>query len=940
MKKTYVMLLLALAGLGSSCTNEDGTEGPTPSGAANEIQLVFSGSGESEEYTKAIASESENKIDNLKVYLFGAAYADATDTEYQYIETWTKVDATPGAGNFILQPSGSSWTASIKPNEKKGLPYLTLVCVANQDDLYKADGDPFDALQAVVTDDAGAVTSVGTKLDAFKAACTAKLTESDIIKTPLAMTGTGTTKISGSVSKVAITLKRIVARFDIDNTTATSQLTIESVAMGQGRPNGSLFGATLTEIQTPATSPDLMTYADVTFTGENANQGTLESAIYVYPNLPTDLSYLIIKGKYKSPSTGEQIPVTYNIPVVKTPEDAKPGDAANYIAINANSRYKLRITDVTESNIYSTFEVEDWTSSGGVIIKPENDAPTFDVTKGFSVAQGGSEVDLPTAVVNADGTTSTTDFKVVDNKSFNVTVAATGKVRAEKAAATKADPAPAAPDAWLTIADLTEESYEEKDGIWYTTFTITSTGATGQQPVAVTFINEAASYDPALWTTLTFYGPLAAPTLTDATGHTTGNTVDISTNTATMYKVNNSAIKINAMCIEGVEVEVPKGFIVETGKTEGYTTTYTIKISDVSQVTEGDQKIKFKNKEDGTVLTTLTVTLGEPGMTMEKGTDNNEAATVNGTDIEVDLDLLSTGNFTFKVNAPQGLSAGSLDCPWLTITESQGWADSENNRYAEYTVAAKGGSSNYDDFPIIFTNALAGGDNLTVTLKKAASKPKLAAATAGTASDFNEVISFADANTATVNMYKANDSKIYMKMTCDEAAAFETVSGLTITSTSDNNYEIKVSNTSLLTNPTTVVTAKNNTDANRTATLTITWKDPAITVTKTSGTAISEETLEGTINIDNSIFVNPATATIVMKVSGPKGSTISLSATDKWIAAPGIVSEIPEAGTVDITIMSLGATDATNTEDITLTVTNKVTNGGDKTITFKKTNVI
>lgn len=79
MKKTYVMLLLALAGLGSSCTKDDGTEGPTPSGAANEIQLVFSGSGESEEYTKAIASESENKIANLKVYIFAAATADAAE---------------------------------------------------------------------------------------------------------------------------------------------------------------------------------------------------------------------------------------------------------------------------------------------------------------------------------------------------------------------------------------------------------------------------------------------------------------------------------------------------------------------------------------------------------------------------------------------------------------------------------------------------------------------------------------------------------------------------------------------------------------------------------------------------------------------------------------------------------------------------------------------
>ena len=81
MKKTYLMLLLALSGLGSGCTNDDGTT-ESPSGAGGEIQLVFSGSGESEEYTKAIASNSENEIKNLKVYLFASSSAEAGDDEY------------------------------------------------------------------------------------------------------------------------------------------------------------------------------------------------------------------------------------------------------------------------------------------------------------------------------------------------------------------------------------------------------------------------------------------------------------------------------------------------------------------------------------------------------------------------------------------------------------------------------------------------------------------------------------------------------------------------------------------------------------------------------------------------------------------------------------------------------------------------------------------
>ena len=565
--------------------------------------------------------------------------------------------------------------------------------------------------------------------------------------------------------------------------------------------------------------------------------------------------------------------------------------------------------------------MEDWTSAGGVIVKPENDAPVFDADNGFTATDGGATGDLPFAIVNA-GVPSTTEFKVVDNKSFKATIAATGKVRAEKAPATKAD---VAADAWLEIDD--SPVYEEIDGVWYTTFLFTSADATGKQPVNVTFINEAASYDPDLWTTLTFYGPLAAPTLKDATGHSTGNTVDIAASTATMYKIDNSLIKIETMCIEGVTVEVPAGFSAEAGEPDGYTTTYTIKIDNVNNLVEGEQKIVFKNKEDGNVKTELTVTLTEPGMTMEKGTDTNSAADVTGNTIKVDLDVLSTGSFTFKVNAPQGLTAGSLDCPWLAITETHAWADTDGDRYAEYTVAAKSGTpASFDNFDIIFTNALAGADNLTVTLNKAASKPKLEAATAGTASDFNGTVSFSDANTATVDMYKANDSKIYIKMTCDEAAAFETVSGLTVTPQSDDNYEIKVSDATQLSGATTAIAAKNSSDATRTATLTITWLDPILdfSVTKDANSA--------TTKVGDAINVTYATldgGSFEVTVTGPIGSTISYDA----ISSTSWLGVTPSKKPVELTDAGDGTgeaviglrDDAGETNDaVVITITNKV----------------
>ena len=353
--------------------------------------------------------------------------------------------------------------------------------------------------------------------------------------------------------------------------------------MGQGRPNGSLFGGTPTA--------DPITYADVAFAGENANQGTLESALYVYPNLAADESYLIIKGKYKSPSTGEQIPVTYNIPVVKTPEDATADTPANYIAINANSRYKLRITDVTESNIYSTFEVEDWTSGGGVIIKPDNAKPEMNKMDGDNV---------PTEVT---GITSL--YRTADAGSFNIVMTSTGPLEYSRGLVTKTDEID-----WLTVGEITSE---QKDGLTVTTYPVTIADATGKRPVSLTFTNQAASYDPDLQTTLTFTGPAAAPIAGEVEkGNSKGNTLDLTADPAapkaTMAKAVGSYVSFSLFCVDGLaEVADVEGYSVKAISTEGFTTTYRVTITDASTAAD-NATIEFKSKESGdTNKVTLTI---------------------------------------------------------------------------------------------------------------------------------------------------------------------------------------------------------------------------------------------------------------------------------------------------------------------------------------------
>lgn len=286
MKTKNMLWMSALLALLAGCSQgELGTDDAPGKGAGKEIRLVFSGGGESQEYTRAIASESENQIDNLDIYVF-AATADGGD--YQYLETWkAAAQDDTAAKTFKLSGAGTARKASIFPTELKGIPNLKLYCVANSTTLYKADGDPIDPLVAVKTNAAtGAIETAGTKATDFEKYCTAKLEPAGTaLGTPLVMTGSGTTKILGNIATVSIELKRRVSRFDIDNESAKTGLIIESVALGNGRNQATVMPGTLAELS----GPDLANLIKYPVTEGSylmlpkANQGVTESALYTYP---------------------------------------------------------------------------------------------------------------------------------------------------------------------------------------------------------------------------------------------------------------------------------------------------------------------------------------------------------------------------------------------------------------------------------------------------------------------------------------------------------------------------------------------------------------------------------------------------------------------------------------------------------------------------------
>lgn len=977
-----LMLLLALAGLGASCTDDEAAGGGTTGiPGRSELQIVVSGSGESQSYekTKAIATSKETQIDELQIYLFAAA---AEGGPYYYLETWqegTAYDPTdPTATNFKMTDAGNGHKASLYPNELPGVPYIKLFCVANKnvagvlasdgataskttdEKFYQEDGatEILAALLPVTTADNGDgtynVTPGTTETDFIKAFTKALGSAADgVISTPLLMTGQGKTKISGNVSVVNIDLTRVAARFDIDNTTSKSNLTIKSVTLAQGRKTAPLWDQA---IITPVDKAQLGTssliaqkYETVAFDKlPGANQGITESSLYVYPTLATDESYLILEGTYKSPVNSQQVPVTYHVPIVRTPEGAPEGTPGTPIAIKANNRYCLRITDVTLSNVFGTFDVVDWTSAGGITIRPDNDAPVFDAAVAFDPNSANMPVDLNAA--NPEATTY--DYEVAGDPSgagsFSLTMAATGAVRCEKEtmSATKAGETD-----WLTI---TTNETEERDGVWYTTFFFSYSNSIGQQPVAVHFINETASYDPALWTTVNFYGPKAVPSFAlAAAGNSKGNLAnadDPKAPTATIYSVNGSYVTFDITSIEGVEADALTGYKAEKTASNGFVHTFKVSVTDQANANGGT--LVFKNAGDPTKTTTLTITKVNPSLSVEKSTDANGASdyvagsetpfVTTGT-LQVDLDLLAEGSCNFKVNSPQGLSVASLDCPWLTVTEIHPWNAGEP--YTEYQLTNKAGASNFSDYKLEFTSKLTEqgitAPGFELTLNKAYSKPIFAAATAGTGSTFNEAPAIADVYAPTANMYLVNGSKIAIKATCPEEISFleKTTTGLTISDKGQGNYEIEVTNAAQFTaGGTTAVIAQNTTMGaeSRNATLTITWVDPAITFEKTLDTANAGTIAGDDINVAGSTFKD-SYGTIKVKVKGYKGSVITISdVTNTWAGIANPPAAIGSDGTAEIAISAATAGNADETGDITITITNAITGADNKTITLKK----
>lgn len=337
MKAINLLILLPALWLtacsGTSLPGQDSPSGnPSADPSRREVRMELPGELELPGVgTRApLALEEEMSIAAMDVYCFGSDTDNGSFTFCEKFSYRQNNSTVAGAVPMTIVRSGNRITAVLSPEKGQ---FVKLYCVVNQPRLLRADGS-----EATFTCD------VSTEDDLT--ACTTDLSVllHDTLVPPLPMAGALadvldlTDRKATSVCVVNMSLKRLVARFDILNYSTGTHFRLDSIGMGNGRAGTTLYPAE------PA--GNRITYCSRKFSG--TDEGMTSGAFYAYPSLEADQGYLILKGRIGD--TAE--PVTYRVDF----RQYNPTGAGGFINIKANHRYLLQIA--SDEGVH--FRIKDW----------------------------------------------------------------------------------------------------------------------------------------------------------------------------------------------------------------------------------------------------------------------------------------------------------------------------------------------------------------------------------------------------------------------------------------------------------------------------------------------------------------------------------------------------------------------------------------------------
>lgn len=403
-KLIYKLLALLMITTWTACSPESLLNAPddennTDNTDPNKRELVITlqkelkvGSGA---VTRGIATDEENEISTLDIYMFASASETGEYTfmkKYSYRSDPIKNPIPANAEEVKLQMLAGQPSVTLHP--EKGT-YVKLYCVANQPELYiKSEimktpddgGDPagtgefeykvytdFKAFSQSAPGSMENVITPGVPTEEDFKKLTAKVIdptdEKGYISPALVMSGATLTTIdlrdfsAASRLLTGIKLVRAVARFDVLNNPEITKFTIDSVAILNGRPVSTLFPI---EAQKGEGENALIKYPTLPLTGAQPTD-KVYPIFYSYGSSKDDHGELVLIGRYDINKTQKQ-KVSYKIPFMQ-----KKGTDAIYLEINPNHRYTVEILEANPYELKVNFIVKEWDEGDNVdIYEPDN----------------------------------------------------------------------------------------------------------------------------------------------------------------------------------------------------------------------------------------------------------------------------------------------------------------------------------------------------------------------------------------------------------------------------------------------------------------------------------------------------------------------------------------------------------------------------------------
>ena len=719
--------------------------------------------------TRDIATAEENAISTLDVYVFGASTEDGTYTFQERFAYRENTDDLPAdAKELILNAGATDNVTTGLLSLHRGL-FVKLYCIANDTKPVNADGTEVEAddfTPITFTTGGSIMEREGSPTEADFLKYHTRLLTGDILNSPLAMSGAQTLPLDltdasvGTRLQVNFKLTRLAARFDVVNKADESRFTIESISMGNARRGAGYFPI-ITCGAHPAADGDLTTTADKPFMGANANTGTQTGAFYCYPSMQEDEGFLMLKGHYKVNET-ESKEVSYRIPFRQKGVDGQE----TYLDINNNHRYTIGITKADELRLEFTLNVTDWPDDGNIDDYEPDNKPgeiTVSIPPAFQ--------DRSTAILDPDRNVYTVSMSLDTGSSFDMTVGSSSPgikiVYAGGPSAQKNNWLVCEPKTTIRISSGSDYTFSIKED--YTGFFPRATVRvydvlSGMENIL--YVDAVAVPQP-----LTTTQPEKAPNGTSDNP----NSFDVTTATATLYRITNSSTQVSFLCPDNMEVVGKPGWIdVSDVVKNGTKNTYTLTLNDrdvvlpsttsnTRTVETTDNAVIFANSKNKEKLRIpIAIVLKDAPMTplfTALGGNNNSYTEPTESDLgKITMSVASGNTCTVPVTSMDGVTVefdfGS-NPEWLTSEVKTTGTSAGSNQQSVIFKLVNANLPNAKDVTVTLKNKIGGADRKFVISPNIGSPSVAKSASSSSADSFSG---------SGITLYKLGSGTSYMQL--------------------------------------------------------------------------------------------------------------------------------------------------------------------------------